>query len=43
VPVVPEFTQGLFEAAFEVMGIQKMTMTFERKGLEDTDFDIRWE
>ena len=42
VPVAPEFTQGLFEAAFEAMGIRKMTLTFEKTGLEDTDFDIRW-
>jgi hypothetical protein len=26
-----------------VMGIRKMTMTFERKGPEDIDFDVRWE
>ncbi len=43
VPLAPEFYQGLCEAAFEVMGIRKMTMTFEKKGLEDTDFDVRWE
>jgi uncharacterized protein (TIGR02265 family) len=43
VPIAPEFTQGIFEAVFEAMGIRKMTMTFEKKGLEDTDFDIRWE
>jgi uncharacterized protein (TIGR02265 family) len=43
VPIAPEFYQGLLEAGFEIMGIRKMTMTFERKGLEDTDFDVRWE
>lgn len=43
VPIAPEFYQGLCEAAFEVMGIRKMTMTFERKGPEDIDFDVRWE
>jgi uncharacterized protein (TIGR02265 family) len=43
VPIAPEFYQGLCEASFEVMGIMKMSMTFERKGPEDTDFDVRWE
>lgn len=43
VPVPPEFYQGLAEAAFEIMGIKKVNMTFERKGPEDTDFDVRWE
>jgi uncharacterized protein (TIGR02265 family) len=43
VPIAPEFYQGLCEAAFDVMGIRKMTMTFEKKGLEDIDFDVRWE
>jgi uncharacterized protein (TIGR02265 family) len=43
IPIAPEFYQGLCEAAFEVMGIRRMTMTFERKGLEDFDFDVRWE
>jgi uncharacterized protein (TIGR02265 family) len=43
VPIAPEFYQGLSEAAFEVMGIMKMSMTIERKGPEDADFDVRWE
>ncbi len=43
VPVAPEFYQGLAEASFEVMGIKKVSMTFERKGPEDTDYDVRWE
>jgi uncharacterized protein (TIGR02265 family) len=43
VPIAPEFYQGLCEAAFEVMGIRKMSMTFEKKGPEDIDFDVRWE
>jgi uncharacterized protein (TIGR02265 family) len=43
VPIAPEFYQGLCEASFEIMGIKKVTMTFERKGPEDTDFDVRWE
>jgi uncharacterized protein (TIGR02265 family) len=43
VPIAPEFYQGLCEAAFDAMGIRKMSMTFERKGPEDTDFEVRWE
>jgi uncharacterized protein (TIGR02265 family) len=43
VPIAPEFYQGLCEAAFEVMGVMRMSMTFERKGPEDTEFEIRWE
>jgi uncharacterized protein (TIGR02265 family) len=43
VPIAPEFYQGLCEAAFEAMGIRKMTITFERKGLEDVDFDVHWQ
>lgn len=42
IPVAPEFYQGLCEAAFEIMGIRKITITFERKGLEDFDFDVHW-
>jgi uncharacterized protein (TIGR02265 family) len=43
VPIAPEFYQGLCEAAFEAMGIRRMTITFEKKGLEDVDFDVHWE
>ncbi|WP_224361352.1 DUF2378 family protein [Hyalangium versicolor] len=43
IPIAPEFYQGLGEAAFEIMGIKKVNMTFVRKNPEDTDFDIRWE
>jgi uncharacterized protein (TIGR02265 family) len=43
VPIAPEFYQGLCEAAFDVMGIRKVSMTFQKLGPEDTDFDIRWE
>ena len=43
VPVAPEFYQGLAEASFEIMGIKKVKMTFERKGPEDTEFDVTWE
>jgi uncharacterized protein (TIGR02265 family) len=43
VPIPPEFYQGLAEAAFEIMGIRKVSMTVERKSPEDTDFEVRWE
>jgi len=43
VPIAPEFYQGLCEAAFDAMGIRKMSMTFQRKSPEDTDFEVRWE
>ncbi len=43
VPVPPEFYQGLCESSFEVMGIMRVTMTFEKKGPEDTEFEVRWD
>jgi uncharacterized protein (TIGR02265 family) len=43
VPVAPEYYQGLCESAFEVLGIKKVTVTIQRLGPEDNDFDIRWE
>lgn len=42
VPIEPEFYQGLCEAAFEVMGIRTLSLSLERKGPEDFDFDVRW-
>jgi uncharacterized protein (TIGR02265 family) len=43
IPIPPEFYQGLAEAAFEAMGVKKVTMTFQRHGPEDTDYDVTWE
>jgi uncharacterized protein (TIGR02265 family) len=43
VPIAPEFYQGLAEAAFDVMGIRKVSMTFQKKSPEDTEFEVRWE